>query len=246
MTLPARWIRPDWPAPRGVCAIITTRQGGVSVGPYASMNLGHRVNDEVAAVDSNRALLRSYLPSEPRWLKQVHGTRAIEAAQWLPETEADACFTRERNVVCAVMSADCIPVLLCDRDGGTVAAAHAGWRGLSAGILETTLDAMGAPPASLCAYLGPAIGARAFEVGDDVYETFVMHSPHAAAAFTCAAQGKWLCDLFRLARQRLAGYGVERIFGGEDCTYSNPERFFSHRRDRITGRMAALIWIDHL
>ncbi len=243
MSLPASWIAPDWPAPRAVQAFITTRLGGTSAGPHASMNLGLRVNDDAAAVESNRALLRSYLPGEPLWLQQVHGARAIEAAQWQSGIAADACVTRKHNVVCAVMSADCIPVLLCDRDGRAVAAAHAGWRGLSAGILEAAVRAMEIPPASLYAYLGPAVGPRAFEVGNDVYETFTRHNPRAGAAFTAVAPGKWLCDLFHLARQRLTEHGVEAIFGGKDCTYSNPGLFFSHRRDKITGRMAALIWI---
>lgn len=244
MNLPSTWIRPNWPAPRRVRTIITTREGGTSVGHYATMNLGTGVNDQAAAVASNRALLRSYLPGEPRWLQQVHGTRTIEASQWQPEITADACATHEHNVVCAVMSADCIPVLLCDRAGHAVAAAHAGWRGLSAGILEAAVRAMEVPRSSVYAYLGPAIGPCAFEVGRDVYDTFTGQSPHAEAAFTAVASDKWLCDLFRLARQRLIDHGVESIFGGEDCTYSNPELFFSHRRDKITGRMAALIWIE--
>ncbi|MFN0313924.1 MAG: peptidoglycan editing factor PgeF [Burkholderiales bacterium] len=242
MSLPSTWIVPTWPAPKNVRAMITTRQGGASVGPYAGMNLGSAVNDEPATVEANRAFLRSHLPSDARWLRQVHGTRAIDAAQWHAGIEADACVTRAANVVCAVMSADCIPVLLCDPEGRAVAAAHAGWRGLSAGILESAVRAMEVSPPSLHAYLGPAIGPRAFEVGNDVYETFTQHDAKAATAFESAAPGKWLCDLFRLARQRLADLGIHSIHGGEHCTYSNPELFFSHRRDKVTGRMAALIW----
>ncbi|MSQ60161.1 MAG: peptidoglycan editing factor PgeF [Betaproteobacteria bacterium] len=238
------WIWPRWPAPKNVRALITTRQGGVSLGPYASMNLGTAVNDEPATVDANRALLRSHLPSDPCWLRQVHGTRVVDAAQWHGGIEADGCVTRGTNVVCAVMSADCIPVLLCDIDGRAVAAAHAGWRGLSAGILESAVRAMGVSPASLHAYLGPAIGPRAFEVGNDVHETFTARDPRAASAFQGIGRGKWLCDLFQLARQRLTDLGVRSIHGGEHCTYSNPELFYSHRRDKVTGRMAALIWIS--
>jgi polyphenol oxidase len=244
MSLPSTWIVPGWPAPKNVRTLITTRQGGASLGPYASMNLGLAVNDEPATVQANRAFLRSHLPGDARWLRQVHGTRAIDEAQWHNGIAADACVTRAANVVCAVMSADCIPVLLCDRDGHAAAAAHAGWRGLSAGILESTVRAMEVSPALLHAYLGPAIGPSAFEVGNDVYETFTQHDPRATTAFESVSAGKWLCDLFCLARQRLMDLGIQSIHGGEYCTYSNPELFFSHRRDKVTGRMAALIWLQ--
>ncbi len=244
MTLPIDWIAPTWGAASGVRSFITTRAGGVSGGPYASMNLGYQVNDEASAVDRNRVALRAHVPAAPRWLKQVHGPKAIEASQWHPEIEADACYTREPGVVCAVMIADCMPVMLCDAEGSCVAVAHAGWRGLSSGVLENTLAAMRVTPSCVRAYLGPAIGPSAFEVGDDVYEAFTRNHSHAAAAFRAQAAGKWLCDLFMLARQRLAGSGVTQVFGGTDCTYSDPARFFSHRRDRVSGRMAALIWIE--
>jgi YfiH family protein len=227
-----------------VRALITTRAGGFSAGPYNSMNLGFRVNDDPQAVARNRELLRSYLPEEPRWLHQVHGASVIDAAGWQCEIEADGSFTRVCNQVCAVMIADCMPVLFCDRGATIVAVAHAGWRGLSGGVLEHTIDALSVAPEDLYVYLGPAIGPTAFEVGDDVYRAFTAAQPSAASAFSAQSTGKWLCDLFALARQRLTSRGVHRVFGGADCTYSNPRRFFSHRRDKISGRMAALIWLD--
>lgn len=227
-----------------VRSFITTRTGGESVGPYASMNLGLRVNDDAQTVMRNRARLITHLPREPRWLTQVHGARVVEATSTLQDDEADACFTREHGVACAVMIADCMPVLLCDERAECVAVAHAGWRGLSAGVLENTVNAMHTSPATVLAYLGPAIGPRAFEVGDDVHYAFTADDAHAAAAFSALAPGKWLCDLFLLARQRLQRAGVTRIFGGQDCTYSDPARFFSHRRDRVSGRMGAFIWIE--
>jgi hypothetical protein len=239
---PPDWIIPDWPAPTDVRALITTRHGGVSRGAHASMNLGTRVNDDPDCVQRNRDLLRRYLPGEPRWLAQVHGTHAVEADGVAFPVEADAAFTRNRGVVCAVMIADCLPVLLCDRDGSVVAAAHAGWRGLSAGVIESAVKATGIAPRRLLAYLGPAIGPEAFEVGQDVFDAFVSRERAAAQAFRPRTAGKWLCDLFALARQRLNALGIHAISGGGLCTYSDPARFFSHRRDKLTGRMAALIW----
>ncbi|MGH8630385.1 MAG: peptidoglycan editing factor PgeF [Burkholderiales bacterium] len=239
---PADWIVPEWPAPPGVRALITTRHGGVSRGTYQSMNLGMRVNDDPEAVRRNRDLLRGFLPGDPRWLAQVHGTRSVEADSVTAPVEADAAFTRSSAVVCAVMIADCLPVLLCDREATVVAAAHAGWRGLSAGVIESAVAATGIAPGRLLAYLGPAIGPEAFEVGADVFNAFVSRDRAAAQAFKAKAPGKWLCDLFSLARQRLDALGVASIFGGGLCTYSDPARFFSHRRDRTSGRMTALIW----
>lgn len=244
MTPPHDWIEPEWQAAPEVRCFITTRQGGYSTGTYASMNLGTRVNDDPVTVERNRALLTSLLPSPPRWLRQVHGTDVVNAALCADEAQADACFTRARGVVCAIMVADCLPVLICDDAASVVAAAHAGWRGLSAGVIERTVEALKTDPDKLRAYLGPAIGPSAFEVGDEVLEAFVRHSPDAQQAFEARAAGKWLCDLFALARQRLHALGIARITGGTDCTYSDPQRFFSHRRDRISGRMAALIWLE--
>jgi polyphenol oxidase len=240
---PADWIVPDWPVPATVHALITTRAGGSSRGPYESLNLGTRVNDSADAVVANRAILRSLLPAEPAWLNQVHGTRVVEADAVTTPLEADASFTRSPGTVCTVLVADCLPVLLADRHGGVVAAAHAGWRGLAAGVIESTIAAMTCPPDQLIAYLGPAIGADAFEVGENVYQAFLAHDSLAQQAFRPHAPGKWLTDLFLLARQRLAASGVSAVYGGGLCTFSDPQRFFSHRRDRVTGRMAALIWL---
>lgn len=242
---PGDWIVPDWPASSRVRALITTRRGGVSRGPYASMNLGLRVDDDPRQVEANRALLRRLLPAEPKWLIQVHGAGVADADLLSQTPEADASVARKPGTVCSVMVADCLPVLLADRAGSVVAAAHAGWRGLAAGVLENTVRAMDTAASDLLAYLGPAIGPAAFEVGDEVRDAFLAHGDEAAAAFAARTQGKWLADLFMLARQRLERAGLTRIYGGGLCTYSDPERFYSHRRDRITGRMAALIWLAH-
>jgi YfiH family protein len=249
MRQPADWIAPDWPAPRTVHCLITTRAGGVSTGPCASMNLGTRVGDDPVAVERNRALLRALLPEEPFWLRQVHGTRVVQA-QGSVELEADASFTTVPRNVCAVLVADCLPVLLCDRAGSVVAAAHAGWRGLSAGVIENTVAALPSPPAELIAYLGPAIGPEAFEVGRDVLEAFLAVDARASHAFRPKAPGphgepKWLADLYALARQRLARAGVGAVYGGGLCTYRDSARFFSHRRDPRSGRQAALVWLGH-
>lgn len=244
MKAPHDWITPDWPAPTRVKSLITTRCGGVSLGAHASFNLGLRCGDDLQAVQTNRALLAQHLPQPPRWLHQVHGAVVANADALAGETDADASVARAAGTVCAIMIADCMPVLICDEDGSVVAAAHAGWRGLSSGVIENTVRAMNVSAARLLAYLGPAIGPAAFEVGDDVRDAFMRHDPAAAAAFKAHREGKWLADLFTLGRQRLAASGVQRIFGGGDCTASDQRRFFSYRRDRITGRMAALIWLD--
>lgn len=242
--LPADWIVPDWPVPQRIGAFVTTRNGGVSSGPYASLNLGQRVNDEPAVVERNRALLRKHLPGDPCWLMQVHGNRVVDAAAVRQPVEADAAISRTAGTVCAIMVADCMPVLLADRSGSVIGAAHAGWRGLAGGVIENTVQAMAVAPSELVAWLGPAIGRSAFEVGADVRETFVARDAGAASAFTDFKPGKWLADLPALARRRLRSIGVADIHGGDLCTVSDPQRFFSHRRDRITGRMAALIWIS--
>ena len=236
------WITPDWPAPPNVRALITTRSGGVSRGPYASMNPADHVGDEPHAVMANRALLRAQLPGEPFWLKQIHSDIVAEAG--IGPVDADACVTRAAKQVCAVLTADCLPVLFCAADGSVVGAAHAGWRGLCAGVLERTVAAMGVPGQHILAYLGPAIGPRAFEVGAEVREAFMAHSASAAAAFAPQVNGKYLADLYLLARQRLAKVGVTQVYGGGECTYTDAERFFSYRRDGATGRMATLAWID--
>jgi len=239
---PRDWILPDWPAPARVKALMTTRVGGVSAPPYSSLNLGQRVNDDAAAVARNRAILRGWLPSEPGWLAQVHGNRVVEAAA-AQAAEADAVVARAADQVCAIMVADCLPVLLADRDGRVVAAAHAGWRGLAAGVVENAVRSMAVDPARVMAWLGPAIGPGAFEVGPDVRDAFLAADAGAASAFVAAKPGKWLADLFALARRRLHAAGVREIHGGGLCTVSDAARFYSHRRDKVTGRMAALVWL---
>ena len=238
------WIVPDWPAPATVRALSTTRAGGVSAAPYASLNLGTHVGDDPVCVAANRTLLRRVVPHEPCWLNQVHGTTVVDAASVVGVPNADASLSRVRGAVCVVMTADCLPLLLCDRSGTVVGAAHAGWRGLHGGVIEATVRAMGVAPAELLAWLGPAIGPQAFEVGDEVRAAFVGVDGRAEAAFRSAGQpGKWLADLYLLARQRLAALGVSGIYGGDCCTVSDAARFFSYRRDGVTGRMASLIWL---
>ncbi len=250
------FILPDWPAPPGVRALATTRRGGVSRAPWHSFNLGARVGDDPQAVAANRALLRRELPAEPVWLAQVHGTRCVDAATAAPGVEADASFTRQRGVVCAVLTADCLPVLFCDDHASVVGIAHAGWRGLAAGVIEATVAAMGEPGERLMAWLGPAIGPQAFEVGDEVREMFVARDAQAASAFAPAAGGKWLCDIHQLARRRLNALGIDgprrgvpvtqsgRTAGADSCTLRDAENFFSYRRDGATGRMASLVWLE--
>jgi YfiH family protein len=224
--------------------LITTRNGGVSRGPFASFNLGTRSGDDISTVAANREQLRRVLPQEAKWLRQVHGTTVVLADGLIESPDADGSFARQPGTVCAVLVADCLPVLLCDSGAAGVGIAHAGWRGLSGGVIENTVKAMGVAPARLLAYLGPAIGATAYEVGADVRGAFVSHDAAAASAFAPRGAAKWKADLFTLARQRLASLGVTRIYGGYWCTASNPDRFFSYRRDGTTGRMAALIWLE--
>jgi YfiH family protein len=233
------WLVPDWPAPSNVQAFSTTRHGRHN----ASFDLGETSADlEIA-----RGELRRWLPSQPTWLQQVHGT-AVHVAGGEPATPAvdqpcaDATVTRVPDVVCAVRSADCLPVLLCDRSGSVVAAAHAGWRGLSAGVIESTISAMGVQPRELLAWLGPAIGAARFEVGDDVLNAFARRDARDVAAFRQAGPERWLADLHGLARVRLQRAGVRHVYGTSICTYDDPQRFYSHRRSRDRGRMASLIW----
>lgn len=244
MNLLEHCIVPDWPAPGQVRALQTTRQGGVSAAPYDSLNLGSHVGDAPLAVARNRMSLNTLLPSEPVWLEQVHGITVANAdmASCLPC--ADACIARQRAAVCAVLTADCLPVLLCDRRGGVVGAAHAGWKGLAAGVIEATVQAMAVEPQHLMAWLGPAISQQAFEVGAEVRAAFVARDPQAAAAFIRGQPGKWFADLCALARLRLNAMGVTQIYGGGYCTYSDHERFFSYRRDGVTGRMGTFIWLE--
>lgn len=242
---PPEWLRPDWPAAGRVRALSTTRHGGVSAAPYATFNVGDHVGDDPAAVAANRARLRACLPGEPCWLRQVHGTRVVEAQPGQPAPEADAAFTRVPGVVLAIQAADCLPVLLAARDGSVIAAAHAGWRGLSGGVIENALAAMQVDPAAVQAWLGPAIGQDAYQVGGEVEAHFTWADPRAAAAFRPdpVQPGRYRMDLYALARQRLAASGVGAIHGGGFCTATDAGRFFSYRRDGPTGRMASLLWI---
>lgn len=241
------WIAADWPVPPGVRAGTTTRVGGVSAGRWASLNLGDRAGDDPAAVAENRRRLARdlALPAEPAWLQQVHGPGVVDAAACAPMPEADAAMAQEAGAVCAVLTADCLPVLLCDREGGAVAAAHAGWRGLAGGVLSTAVRAMGRPADELLAWLGPAIGPAAFEVGAEVRAAFVERNPDHATAFAPGAEaGKYLADIYAAARIELAALGVSAVHGGGRCTVSEPETFYSYRRDGVCGRMASLIWLQ--
>lgn len=237
------FITPDWPAPTHVQALQTTRQGGYSHAPFDGLNLGNHVGDDPLRVEKNRQRLTERLPSEPIWLEQVHGTQVVHAEHANYQPLADACVAHSAQAVCAVMTADCLPVLLCDQAGTVVAAAHAGWRGLADGVIEATVRAMHAKPEQLMAWLGPAIGASAFEVGAEVRDVFMQHNAAAATAFTPHAE-KYLADIYSLAHQRLSALGVHQVYGGQYCTFSDPHRFFSYRRDGQTGRMATLIWLN--
>jgi YfiH family protein len=250
LTTTRRAIEPHWPAPANVLALCTTRQGGRSAPPFESFNLAHHVGDSPGAVLANRATLVAELPagSEISWLEQVHGTAVIEARAEAQPPVADAQWSRRRGVACAVMTADCLPVLFCSAAGDVVAAAHAGWRGLLAGVLEATVVAMATPADGVLAWLGPAIGPDAFEVGPEVRAAFLAAAgpsgvQRVAACFTPSAgrEDHWFADLYALARTRLASLGVTGIFGGGYCTHSDDSRFFSFRRDGQTGRMASVI-----
>lgn len=250
MAAPA-WFDADWPAPPGLRALTTLRSGeGVSPPPFDRFNLGLRCGDDPALAQRNRDLLGSWLalPSPPHWLRQVHGTRVLRFEAAPPaggdEPEADAAVTSVPGIVLAILTADCLPVVFAARDGREVAAAHAGWRGLAAGMLEATVAAMRTPAKDVIAWLGPAAGPRAYEIGTEVREAFVAQDPGAAAAFTDTRPGHWRVDLYALARRRLAAAGVHAVHGGGLCTISDPVRFFSHRRDGRSGRLATLAWIS--
>jgi polyphenol oxidase len=240
-------ILPDWPAPAGVRAAFTLRSRGASQPPFDSCNIAAHVGDEPRAVAENRRRLRECLelPAEPAWLQQVHGRRVVDldadgSCDLLGP--ADAAVTRTAGRVCAIQVADCMPVLLVSADGAAIGAAHAGWRGLAGGVLEATVRAMGTPPGELLAWLGPAIGQAHFEVGEEVRAAFLAGDPGAAAAFAANPRGRWQCDLYGLAKRRLAALGVTHVHRGAWCTYADGGRFFSYRRDGRCGRMAALIW----
>jgi polyphenol oxidase len=245
MTEP-QFITPDWPAPANVRAAVTTRSGGVSNAPYETFNLATHVGDVPTAVRENRARLRTALalPAEPVWLKQVHGVAVVDAAQGGVEPEADGAFAGQPGTVCAVLTADCLPVLLCNRAGTKAAALHAGWRGLAGGVIEAGVEALSVPGSELLAWLGPAIGPEAFEVGPEVRTAFIQKDAQAAHAFRAAREGKYLADIYLLARLRLQRLGVAAVYGGGFCTVTDGARFFSYRRDGATGRMATLIWLS--
>lgn len=235
------WISPSWPVPGNIKAKATLRTGGVSTGCYQSLNLGGHVGDKPEAVASNRARLKARLglPSEPVWLKQVHGIHGVDAANPVADESADASYTFEPNVVCAVLTADCLPILLYNPKTDLVASVHGGWRGLLNGVVEATLSVTGV---ECLAWLGPAIGPSAFQVGAEVCDAFVKKNRSFEQAFKPQSNGKYQADIFEIARIIFVEQGVEQVFGGDYCTYSDSVRFFSHRRDGITGRMATMIW----
>lgn len=244
MKLPPGLLRPAWDLPARVRALQTTREGGVGQPPFASFNLGDHVGDEVATVTANRARLRALLPAEPLWLEQVHGIAVVDADHAEGRPMADAALARGAGRVCAVLTADCLPVLLCDDEGGVVAAAHAGWRGLAAGVLEATIARMDVPGPRLSAWIGPGIGPEAFEVGAEVRAAFIDDDPGAATAFVPSPAGRWMADLAALAERRLVRCGVSRIRVDGRSTHADATRWYSFRRDGRTGRMASLIWLQ--
>jgi polyphenol oxidase len=245
--MPLEWLTPEWPVPPGVRAISSWRGGGLSVAPFESLNLGGHVGDrpEVVAENRRRLCVAARVPAEPVWLSQEHGAEVLDLdVRGHAGRIADASFTRGPRRVCAILTADCLPVLLASDSGGAVAAAHAGWRGLTAGVIEATVQALSVPPRSLLAWLGPGIGRAHFEVGPEVREALLSADPEAGHAFEPNARGRYFADLALLAQRRLESLGIERIYGGNACTYASPERYFSHRRDGRTGRQATLIWLE--
>ena len=243
MSLHDHLIIPNWPAPPNIRALQTTRIGGFSCAPYDSLNLGSHVADSSLDVARNRMLLNTLMPSEPVWLEQLHGIVVANAdsASCLPQ--ADACIATHRSAVCVVMTADCLPVLLCDQQGSVVGAVHAGWKGLAAGVIEAAVKAMNVPANNLMAWLGPAISQQAFEVGAEVRDIFIVADPQAEGAFVSVQNGKWRPDIYALASLRLNALGIKQIYGGDYCTYKDAKRFFSYRRDGVTGRMGTFIWL---
>jgi purine-nucleoside/S-methyl-5'-thioadenosine phosphorylase / adenosine deaminase len=237
------FIVPDWPCPLNVHALQTTRAGGYSQSPYDSFNLADHVEDDPQRVARNRQLLAPYLPAEPVWLNQVHGVHVIDAASSSCIAHADASYTSLSNVVCVTMTADCLPVLICDKAGTVVAAVHAGWRSLCDGVIEATVQKMLVPRAELMAWLGPAIGPDSFEVGNEVRQQFVDQDKQSVSAFKPSGE-KWLGDLYLIAKQRLNTLGINDVYGQIQCTYTNTNQFFSFRRDGKTGRMATMIWLS--
>lgn len=253
MTPGGRWLHPDWAAPANVHLVVTTREGGSGAPPYAGFNLALHVGDDPAAVLANRQWLQEALrlPAPPAWLEQVHGTVVVDAAAVDPAASppvADAAFTRQPGAACVVMTADCLPVALAARDGSVVGVAHAGWKGLCQGVIESLVSAMAVPGAELVAWLGPAIGPAAYETGAEVRDAFVARDPAAADAFVAVTRADgspgFLCDLYALARQRLRALGITAVAGGDLCTVTDAGRFYSFRRTPVTGRFATLVWRD--
>lgn len=243
MTQALDFIQPNWPAPENVKCVSTIRAGGVSLAPYDSLNLGVHVADNIEHVQLNRQRLAQYLPAQPLWLNQIHGTHVVHATNYKGVCDADASFANTANQVCTVMTADCLPVLFCNTQGTQVAAAHAGWRGLLDGVLENTVDEFDQAD-QVMAWLGPAIGPDAFEVGQEVKDLFTAKNPAYAACFQPSNNAnKWMADLYSLARLCLLAAGVKQVYGGEFCTFTDESRFFSYRRDGVTGRMASCIWL---
>lgn len=246
----SHYLIPDWPAPSHIRAYTTLRADGHSAAPFNKFNLAKDIGDTPDAVTANREQLKEELgiTQEPAWLKQVHGTTVIPAENVNDLTfEADASYTHTPQVVCAVTTADCLPLLLCDERGTEVAAIHAGWRGLAAGVIEATIEKLTQPYEFWLAWLGPAIGPTAFEVGDEVREHFINADPNAVVAFQSIGPNAWYADLYLLAKQRLAKFGIKRVYGGDCCTFKDATRFYSYRRDKgKTGRMASLIWIEKI
>ena len=238
-------IFPDWPAPKKVKGFVTQRKKGWSKPPYNFFNLSLSVGDNITNVSKNRKLLRQILPNDPCWLDQVHGTKIVKATATVSPVEADASFTRQVNTVCALMIADCIPVLVCDRQATFVAAIHAGWRGLLNGILENAVSSFDSPPSNLLVYLGPSIGPTAFEIGPDVFDKIIaQNSFKSNEVAEHPLPNKWFANLAEIAKNRLKAIGVHSVFESGLCTFNNPKSFYSHRRDNPTGRMAACIWLD--
>ena len=239
------WLKPDWPLPAGVHAAVTLRTGGVSCGMYASLNPATHVLDDPKHVTANRHIIKTMLqlPAEPVWLQQVHGVTVVKADQTEPLAQADASYTDCSGIVCAVLTADCLPLLFCGDQGRVIAAAHAGWRGLLAGVITQTLKEMHCRDMQV--WLGPAIGPDNFEIGAEVFNAFVGANPTTENAFRRTGREKWLADIYHLARLNLAEFGIEQIYGGGLCTVADPLRFYSYRRDgAATGRMASIIWRD--
>jgi len=244
MSVNKHWLQPDWPAPSHVHAVTTLRSGGVSGGVFSSLNPAMHVGDEAHLVHVNRQQIKEMLalPSEPVWLEQIHSNRVVAAAKSQLLQQADASYTDLAGVVCAVMTADCLPLLLCDVDGTQVAAIHAGWRGLLAGIIGNTVACL--KNRDLLVWLGPAIGPESFEVGSEVRAAFLEKSAEFSSAFKEQDNGKWLADIYQMARIELQALGINKVFGGNFCTVTEQDRFYSYRRDKVTGRMATLIWRD--